>query len=209
MHRSSTLERAARLALAVALLIPIASSALAASPPHGAPVVVHSVRNGRAPAVPPRRPGGRPGPREIPNGAAPGRRSLAPGGDPVVQRRAGATVLQPVGEFEGGAASDDETLFGGRLAPPDTNGDVGLNHYVQYLNLIVTMYNKSDGSVALGPLPGNAFWAGFGGFCETQNRRRSGRPLRSAREPLVREPVRLPELPEPAPHPVRGRVGVG
>ncbi len=30
------------------------------------------------------------------------------------------------------------------------------------------MYDR-DGNIALGPLPGNAFWQGFGGICETQN----------------------------------------
>ena len=41
------------------------------------------------------------------------------------------------------------------LAPPDTNGDVGLNHYVQARNdingTLVTIFNKSDGSIADGP----------------------------------------------------------
>ncbi len=39
--------------------------------------------------------------------------------------------------------------------PPDTVGDVGLDHYVQMINsaggAVMTIYNKSDGSVAAGP----------------------------------------------------------
>ena len=73
-----------------------------------------------------------------------------------------------LGQFEGGSDDDNEDVIGFRIAPPDTNGDVGPNHYVQYINLIVTIYDK-EGTVLLGPLPGNAFWAGLGDTCETSN----------------------------------------
>lgn len=54
------------------------------------------------------------------------------------------------------------------MLPPDTNGDVGRNHYVQWVNLVLAVYNKS-GTLVLGPLAGNSLWAGFGGLCETTN----------------------------------------
>lgn len=65
-----------------------------------------------------------------------------------------------------------------RVAPPDTTGDIGPNHYVQWVNLRYVVYNltrASDGSIsgfaaANGfPKQGNAIWAGFGGPCETSN----------------------------------------
>ena len=52
--------------------------------------------------------------------------------------------------------------------PPDTDGDVGPNHYVQMVNLSFQIFNKS-GTSLVGPLNNNALWTGFGGGCETQN----------------------------------------
>lgn len=54
------------------------------------------------------------------------------------------------------------------MAPPDTNGDVGPNHYVQWNNLTFEVFNKSGVSV-LGPRRGNLLFTGFGGVCETTN----------------------------------------
>ena len=59
------------------------------------------------------------------------------------------------------------------VLPPDTNGDVGLNHYVQWVNLSLAVWDK-QGHLLVGPLPGNAIWSGFGGSCETYN---SGDPI--------------------------------
>jgi len=57
--------------------------------------------------------------------------------------------------------------------PPDTNGDVGPNHYVQWVNLAFAVWDKS-GNVIYGPVLGNSIWQGFGGLCETRN---SGDPI--------------------------------
>ncbi len=57
----------------------------------------------------------------------------------------------------------------GNFIPPDTNGDVGLSFYVQYVNVGWIVLNKADGSLAAGPFVGNVFWQGFGGPCETNN----------------------------------------
>ena len=54
------------------------------------------------------------------------------------------------------------------VLPPDTNGAVGPNHYVQTVNLSYAVYNK-DGSVALSARNTNTLWQGFGGPCETTN----------------------------------------
>ena len=52
--------------------------------------------------------------------------------------------------------------------PPDTNGDVGPNHYVQWVNLAYAVWDKS-GTLLFGPVNGNTIWQGFGGLCETRN----------------------------------------
>jgi len=53
-------------------------------------------------------------------------------------------------------------------APPDTNGSVGPNHYVQIVNTDFAVFNKS-GAALFGPVPINTLWSGFGGGCETNN----------------------------------------
>src|SRR5215813_3232415 len=54
------------------------------------------------------------------------------------------------------------------VLPPDTQGDVGPNNYVQMVNLSFAVYDK-QGNLELGPLPNTALWQGFGGPCETFN----------------------------------------
>jgi hypothetical protein len=54
------------------------------------------------------------------------------------------------------------------VLPPDTNGDVGPNHYVQWVNLSLAIYDKS-GSLLYGPTNGNTVFSGFTGPCEDRN----------------------------------------
>ena len=59
------------------------------------------------------------------------------------------------------------------VLPPDTQGDIGPNHYVQWVNLAYGVWNRS-GTQLSGPTNGNTLWSGFGGECETTN---SGDPI--------------------------------
>ena len=54
------------------------------------------------------------------------------------------------------------------VLPPDTQGDVGPNNYIQMINLSFAIYDK-QGNLLLGPLNNNVLWQGFGGICETFN----------------------------------------
>jgi hypothetical protein len=65
-----------------------------------------------------------------------------------------------------------------RVAPPDTTGDVGPNHYVQWVNLRYSIYTLTrDASNQITgfnlvpgfPKQGNVVWQGFGGRCQTDN----------------------------------------
>jgi hypothetical protein len=65
-----------------------------------------------------------------------------------------------------------------RVAPPDTTGDLGPNHYVQWVNLRYSIYtltrgasNEITGFNLVGGFPknGNLVWQGFGGPCEAFN----------------------------------------
>ncbi len=46
--------------------------------------------------------------------------------------------------------------------PPDTDGDVGLNNYIQMINLSFAVYNKS-GTKIYGPVANSTLWSGFPG----------------------------------------------
>ncbi len=94
--------------------------------------------------------------------------------DPVVQS-APAPILVPTpsGSFEGVSNLDNASATGFIVWPPDTNGAVGRNHYVQWVNITFAIWDKS-GNLLLGPVAGNTLWSGFGGICETTN---SGDPI--------------------------------
>ena len=64
--------------------------------------------------------------------------------------------------------------LGGGGVPPDTTGDVGPNHYFQWVNTSWALFSKSDGARVSGPTAGNSFFAGFGGLCQSTN---NGDPL--------------------------------
>ncbi len=82
-----------------------------------------------------------------------------------------AATPSPILSFEGLSDDDNAAELGFRVVPPDTNGDVGPNHYVQYINLIVAVYDKTTGAIVSGggPFPGNTPWTGFGGPCQNNN----------------------------------------
>jgi hypothetical protein len=91
--------------------------------------------------------------------------------DPVVQESA-PTILAPapVLNFDGvgNGFSGPAGTFSVAAAPPDTEGDVGPNHYVQIVNTDFAVFNKS-GTAIYGPVPINTLWSGFGGLCQTDN----------------------------------------
>jgi hypothetical protein len=102
--------------------------------------------------------------RELPLGRLPGvGEAVTRGGaDPVLQSWPGENLMpSPLLNFEGVGNING-------VAPPDTNGDVGPNHYVQWVNLSLAVYSKA-GTLLLGPMAGNELWSGFGGVCETTN----------------------------------------
>jgi hypothetical protein len=82
--------------------------------------------------------------------------------DPVLQEgELSSNISAPLQNFDG-----VNNVNG--VLPPDTNGDVGPNHYVQWVNLSFAIYSKT-GSLLYGPAAGNTLWSGFGGPCQTTN----------------------------------------
>ncbi len=54
------------------------------------------------------------------------------------------------------------------IVPPDPEGAVGLNHYLQVVNTSFAVYSKT-GTLLSGPTDTNNLWEGFGGSCENDN----------------------------------------
>jgi hypothetical protein len=82
--------------------------------------------------------------------------------DSVVQKLVGPFVMPtPAQNFDG-----INNQFG--PIPPDTNGDVGRNHYVQIVNSGFQVFSKTGTSI-YGPANNNTLFTGFGGPCETHN----------------------------------------
>ena len=53
-------------------------------------------------------------------------------------------------------------------APPDPNGAVGPNHFVETVNVDFAIFGKT-GSLLYGPAAINTVWSGFGGGCQIDN----------------------------------------
>jgi hypothetical protein len=173
----------------VALMsVGMAAAGAEASPPAKGPIVGAAVRHD---VSPPLRDVVRPVPptpgvnHEVPlrETAGRGRPDFAGGPDPVRQTEArpsvtAAPTLAPSFSFEGLSDDDNAATVGFRVVPPDTNGDIGPNHYVQFINSIFAVWDitRDSSGVPTGatlasgfPKAGNAPWAGFGGPCEANN----------------------------------------
>ncbi|MCP4710464.1 MAG: choice-of-anchor D domain-containing protein, partial [Planctomycetes bacterium] len=93
-----------------------------------------------------------------------------------------ATETQPQGpdrvwqdshsNVRGGSATINPNFDGvgnvNGVLPPDTDGDVGPNHYIQMINISFEIFDKTGASL-YGPVNNNTLWSGFGGPCETSN----------------------------------------
>lgn len=124
---------------------------------------------------------------KVPAKAARGGRDFEPGKPLPIGNTNPATedTFAPQGVGETSAAVQPKASTTGvpvdpnaRVAPPDTTGDLGPNHYVQWVNLRYSVYtltrdagNNITGfnQVAGFPKNGNTIWQGFGGSCETSN----------------------------------------
>ncbi len=133
------------------------------------PVKVDSSPALRSIPIPPAKPFAA---REIPNRADIARPSV-PGTSTNVQNVPGVpNTPDPLGGWAGLNSDTNNTVVGGRLMPPDTQGDIGKDHYIQWINLVWAVYDKNGNKVyptSAAALPGNILWTGFGGQCELQN----------------------------------------
>ena len=162
--------------LAVFLLFGAALAPIRAQPPAGpasqaAPLVIPAMRHDMsAPLRETSAAAIAPGPSRQIKEPGPLRRGRGPRGrrvDTIVQDYPSAPLIPlPSQNFEGINNVDG-------VLPPDTNGDVGPNHYVQWVNLSLAIWSKGSAStpptLVYGPVPGSTLWRGFGGPCEADN----------------------------------------
>ncbi len=85
--------------------------------------------------------------------------------DPLMDKSVSADAPQamptPSLTWDGNAQTDNTTAGAPNVAPPDTIGDVGPNHYVQSVNLVTSVYNKTTGARVFGPVKTSSFWSGL------------------------------------------------
>jgi len=82
-------------------------------------------------------------------------------GDAALQTLSAAVAIpSPLANFEGLSNQDNFNIFGFRVNPPDPNGEVGPNHYVEMINLVFAVYDK-NGNKLLGPVDTGTLWSGF------------------------------------------------
>ena len=97
--------------------------------------------------------------------------TVSSGADPVIQTAAPTRAAPTAGtSFAGlgnGFSGPSGTMSVDAI-PPDDNGAVGPNHYVQVVNESLAVFSKT-GTVLYGPVPTNTIWSGFGGGCQAND----------------------------------------
>ncbi|HET7503676.1 MAG TPA: proprotein convertase P-domain-containing protein [Kofleriaceae bacterium] len=92
-----------------------------------------------------------------------------PSHDTVVQNFSiEPTLADPEVSFDGLSNQNNAASFGFQVSPPDTNGDVGPNHYVQMTNLLVRVFNKS-GVPLTQPFRLSGLFQPLGGQCAAED----------------------------------------
>ncbi len=87
--------------------------------------------------------------------------------DPLLQSTTGTGFFSRKEGFSPTIANFDG-MGGLGSTPPDPNGDIGPNHYVQTVNARVQIFTRTGVSV-FGPSNINTLFAGFGGPCQNEN----------------------------------------
>ncbi len=79
-----------------------------------------------------------------------------------------ATMPLPSLAFDGVSSEDNAAAYGFRVVPPDPNGDVGLNHYVQTVNILTRVFDK-NGTPLTPPFKLSDIFSVLGTSCSTRN----------------------------------------
>lgn len=93
--------------------------------------------------------------------------------DTAIARTSVAQMPPPSLSFDGLSNFDNIPVYNAFLLPPDTIGDVGPNHYVQAVNSLVRIFDKS-GNALTPPFRMSQLFASLGTTCSTFD---SGEPI--------------------------------
>ena len=69
---------------------------------------------------------------------------------------------QHIGSNFTGNTEIDVHGFGSEVYPPDTDGSIGLNHYVSFTNGEFAVYNKNTGAAVIPKISNSSFWINAG-----------------------------------------------
>lgn len=117
----------------------------------------------------------KPQPREIGevNLSVSGSLANAHDADAAIAGTSAAPMPPPILTFDGIANYDNLPVYNAFLLPPDTIGDVGPNHYVQAVNALVRIFDKS-GNALTPPFKMSQLFASLATTCSTRD---SGEPV--------------------------------
>ena len=144
---------------------PLAPPAGLAPPAATGVLVGRSLQHDQSPPLHTLAPAGAPSRRSRPAAPEPAGGTGPTAPDPVVQRAfhpLAAPATLP------GLSHAWASISGTGYSPPDPNGDVGPQHYIQAVNASFQIWTKS-GVALYGPAPLNTLWSSFGGDCATRN----------------------------------------
>ena len=80
-----------------------------------------------------------------------------------------AVSMPPISlSFDGISSNDSAAAYGFRITPPDPNGDVGINHYVQSVNALTRVFDK-NGEPLTPPFKLSSVFSALGTTCSTRN----------------------------------------
>jgi hypothetical protein len=115
--------------------------------------------------------------REVPNKTT-SVRPAVPGISANIQGTPGVpNTPDPLAGWQGLTSANDVAILGYGLMPPDTQGDIGKDHYIQWINSLFAIWDKSGNKVfptSAAAAPGNVIWTDLGGRCAADN---SGDPI--------------------------------
>src|SRR5438094_629886 len=151
--------------LALALTFTLPAPAIAQD--RGGVTVIPSSKNDVSPllaTIPPKTEDSAQPKRERPLHGFP--RAVAGAPDTAVQSTVSTAAPAASSSFEG--IGQGFAGFTVQYAPPDTNGAVGPNNFVQTVNVSFAVFTRT-GSLLYGPAAINTLFKGFGGLCETDN----------------------------------------
>ncbi len=88
--------------------------------------------------------------------------------DASIAAFSGVPMPSPSLSFDGLANKDNVDAYGLLIIPPDMNGDVGPDHYVQIVNSLVRIYDK-NGAASTPPMRISDIFASLNTPCSTRN----------------------------------------